>query len=140
MSVFVVDASVGLKWLLPEPFQVEAQRLQHPNFQLHVPTLFDVEIANVLWKMVRRGDLARADADEILTRLPVFPLTRHPEAPLLAVALDVAVQAGRTVYDSLYLALAIQPGGRMVTADEKFRNALAATPWNVHVCWIEDVP
>lgn len=140
MSIFVVDASVGLKWLLPEVFQTEAQRLQHPTCQLHVPTLFDVEIANVLWKRVRRGDLTRPDAEEVLARLPMFPLTRHAEAPLLAAAFDLANQTQRTVYDCLYLALAIQLSGRMVTADEKFRNALAATPWTVHVCWIEDVP
>ena len=37
MSVFVVDASVAVKWMLPEPLSTEAVRLQSPEHQLHVP-------------------------------------------------------------------------------------------------------
>jgi predicted nucleic acid-binding protein len=140
VSVFVVDASVGLKWFIPEDHHAAARRLQDPAHQLHAPTLFDVEIANVLWKKRRRGELTRPEADAILALLPGVPLTRHPEAPLLATAFDLADRAQRTVYDCLYLALALQVGGRLVTADEKFRNALAPTAWAGQLCWIEDVP
>jgi predicted nucleic acid-binding protein len=54
MNLFVVDASVGLKWFIPEVHQADAQRLQSPVCSLHVPTLFDVEICNVLWKKIQR--------------------------------------------------------------------------------------
>jgi predicted nucleic acid-binding protein len=67
-------------------------------------------------------------------------VSRHPEAPLLPVAFDLADRLQRTVYDSLYLALAIQVGGVMVTADDRFVNALAATPWAAHVLRLADVP
>jgi predicted nucleic acid-binding protein len=140
MSTFIVDASVGLKWFLPEDHQADAQRLQAPGLQLHAPTLFDVEIGNILWKKVRRGELTRAEADAVLAQLPALPLTRHAEAPLLPAAFDLADRTQRTVYDCLYLALAVRLGGRMVTADQKLRNALAATPWAAHLCWVEDVP
>jgi predicted nucleic acid-binding protein len=69
-----------------------------------------------------------------------LPLTRHPEAPLLASAFDLADRTQRTVYDCLYLALAVQLGGRMVTADLRLCNALAGTPWAALVCWVENVP
>jgi predicted nucleic acid-binding protein len=84
--------------------------------------------------------LTRAEANAVLVQLPLLALTRHAEAPLLAPAFDVAEQTQRTVYDCLYLALAIQLGGRMVTADQRLYNALAATPWAAHLCWVEDVP
>ena len=42
MTPFVVDASVGLKWFIPEVYESDAQRLQNPAYQLHIPTLFDV--------------------------------------------------------------------------------------------------
>jgi predicted nucleic acid-binding protein len=61
MTVFVVDASVGLKWLVPEVYQADAQRLQNQAYEPHIPTLFDVEIANALWKRIGRGELTRAD-------------------------------------------------------------------------------
>jgi predicted nucleic acid-binding protein len=48
MSLFVVDASVGVKWFVPEVHSDAARRLQDPVHQLHVPTLFDVEIGNIV--------------------------------------------------------------------------------------------
>ncbi len=51
-----------------------------------------------------------------------------PSWPLALSALTIACQAQRTVYDSLYLALALRESAVMVTADEKFYNALQATP------------
>ena len=46
MNVFVVDASVGIKWFLPEVHSRAAIKLHNPAFQLHVPGLFDVEIGS----------------------------------------------------------------------------------------------
>jgi predicted nucleic acid-binding protein len=101
MSLFVVDASVGVKWFVPEAEAAAAQRLQDPAHDLHIPTFFDVEVTNILWKKLRRGELTRAEVDAILSQLPLLPLTRHAEAPLLATALDLADKTQRTVYDCL---------------------------------------
>lgn len=113
MTVFVVDSSVGMKWFVPEVHSADAQRLQDPAHELHVPTFFDVEMGNILWKKLQRGELTRDEADDILNQLPGLPLTRHPVAPLMSAAFDLAAQTQRTAYDCLYLALAIQLGGKM---------------------------
>jgi predicted nucleic acid-binding protein len=102
--------------------------------------LWDVETANILWKKKQRGELSRADADDILTKIIALPLMRHPEAPLLAAAFDLADRLQRTVYDCLYLALAIQLQAKLVTADLRFYNALQGTPEASHLCWIQNVP
>jgi predicted nucleic acid-binding protein len=140
MTLLVVDASVGLKWFLPEVYSAAASRLREPAFQLHVPGLFDVEIGNILWKKMRRAELTRAEADAILDRLPRLPVTRHADAPLVPAALDLAEKTQRTVYDCLYLALAVQLGGRLVTADARLSHGLADTPWGNSLLWIENVP
>jgi predicted nucleic acid-binding protein len=140
MSLLVVDASVGIKWFVPEVLTAEALRLRHVGHELHVPAFFDVEVANIVWKKLRRGELNRVDADDIVTQLPALPLTRHPDSPLLASALDLADQTQRTVYDCVYLALAKQLRGVMMTADEKLVNSLAATPWALLVSWLGAVP
>ena len=140
MSVFIVDASVGMKWFIPEPYEADALRLQDPAHELHAPTLFDVEIGNILWKKVRAGDLTRAEGDAIVLQLPMLPLTRHEALPLLSAAFDIATQTQRTVYDCLYLALAVNLGGQMVTADQRFFNALSSTRWAASLCWITDIP
>jgi predicted nucleic acid-binding protein len=141
MSVAVVDASVGLKWFVPEVHSAEARLWRNGPDELHtLAFFFDLEIANVLWKKIRRAEVARADADLILGQLPSLPVTRHPEAPLLTSAFDLASRTQRTVYDCLYLALAVQLGGRMVTADQRLFNSLAGTPWAPSIRWVADVP
>ena len=102
MSISVVDASVGVKWFLPEIHAAEARQWRTGPDELHVPAFFfELEIANILWKKVQRAEITRADADLILAQLPALPLTRHAEAPLLAPAFDLADRTRRTVYDSV---------------------------------------
>ena len=139
MSLFVVDASVAVKWMLPEPLSREAMRLQSPSDQLHAPSFFEIELANVLWKKVRQGFVTRAEADRLLSAVPGLPLTRHADASLVAAAFDLADRVGRTVYDCMYLALAIRLGGRMVTADDRFANSVANTRWAASVVRLQDV-
>ncbi len=141
MTAAIIDASVAIKWFVPEVHSAEARRWRNGPDELHVPAFFfDVEIANILWKKVRRAEITREDADLIVAQLPLLPMARHLETPLLPVALDLAIRIDRTVYDCLYLALAVQLGGRMVTADERLHNSLAGTAWSSCVCWVGDVP
>jgi predicted nucleic acid-binding protein len=140
MSLYVVDVSVGVKWMLPEPYTAEALRLQDPAHQLHIPGFFTVELANILWKKIRQGLLTRAQADIFLRQVPALPLTRHDDQGLLTSAFNLADQTQRTVYDCLYLALAVQLGGQMVTADERLVNSLAGTPLAASILRVQDVP
>jgi len=141
LSIVIVDASVGVKWFVPEVHAAEARQWRSGPDELHAPAFFfDLEIANILWKKVRRAEITRADADLILGQLPGLPLTRHAEPPLLTSAFDLADRTQRTVYDCLYLALAVQLAGRMVTADQRLYNSLAGTPWAGCICWVGDLP
>jgi predicted nucleic acid-binding protein len=140
MSVFVVDSSVVVKWFVPEFFEAEALRVRDGGTPLHAPNFLDVEVGNILWKKVQRGELVRASADHILDQLPRQAVTRHDSAALVKPAFAIACQAGRTVYDSLYVALAAQLGGVMVTADEKLVNALTGTAWAASILRLQDVP
>jgi predicted nucleic acid-binding protein len=49
-----------------------------------------------------------------------------PSDTLVEAAFAIAAAFDRTVYDSLYIALAIDCQGQLVTADEKLANAVAA--------------
>src|SRR5437868_3288697 len=118
---------------------MEARAWRTGPDELHVPAFFfGLEIANTLWKKVRRAEITRADADLILGQLPALPVARHPESTLLASAFDLANRTQRTVYDCLYLALAVQLGGRMVMADQRLYNSLSGTPWAGFICWVGD--
>lgn len=140
MSLYVVDASAGIKWFVPEIDSDAALRLQDPAHHLHVPSLFDVEVANTIWKKLRRAELSSAAADAIVAQLPLIPVPRHSDGPLVKAAFELAEKTGRTVYDSLYLALADRLGGQVVTADDRFVNALSGTAWANLIVALRQVP
>jgi predicted nucleic acid-binding protein len=129
----VVDASVALKWCLPaqrEELVVEAEELlassRREEVQFLVPDLFWVEVANALWKAVRRNEISPDDAASAISFMRDLDITTFPSVDLVSQALDLAITQGRTVYDSLYVALAMQSKKELITADERLANALAA--------------
>jgi predicted nucleic acid-binding protein len=135
----VVDAAVAVKWFVPEIHATEAARLLEPGHELLAPDLLMPEVGNVLWKKVRRGELLSEEARQVLRGLSAVPLEVHSSSRLLPAALEIAVATGRTVYDSLYLALAEGSRCRLVTADRRLVNALAAGPLSHRLLWIGDV-
>jgi predicted nucleic acid-binding protein len=138
-SLLVVDASVVIKWHVDEIHSDAALRLLADDApELHVPDLMFPEVGNILWKKISRGDLTQEQARGIAHLVAVAPLEVHPSAPLLEAALEIAARTGRTVYDSLYGALAVQLDCRMVTADLRLYNSLKNGPLGSHIVWIEE--
>jgi predicted nucleic acid-binding protein len=140
VSRFVVDASVAFKWFLPEDHMEAARRLLDGSHTLLVPDLLYVEFGNILWKRVQRGEMTEAEALAPLGALGALPLETHSSWPLVLPALEIACRTGRTVYDSLYLALAVREHGVMVTADRKFYDLLQVSALSSHVRWVADAP
>ena len=132
----VVDASVAAKWLLAEALSVKAVGLVQLENELIVPELFWAEIGNILWKKARTGELPDTEALRRFDDLASMGLRTVSNAVIARAAVGVAVAAGRTVYDSVYVALAMHEGCRFVTADERLVNALAGTPYAVHIVWL----
>ena len=139
MNACVVDASVAVKWFLPEVHWEAAWRLRDSQTALHAPAFFELEFSNVLCKKVRRGELSRQDANLMLDQLVQVTITRHPDARLVRAALDLAHQLRQNLYDCLYLALAVHLKTQLVTADQRFRQALRNTMLASHLLWIEDL-
>jgi predicted nucleic acid-binding protein len=138
MSRFVIDASVAFKWFLPEVHAQAARRLLGSNHILLAPDLLYAEFTNILWKRIRRGEMAEVEAGTILRTLGILPLEIHSSWPLVLPALEIACRTDRAAYDSLYLALAVREQSVMVTADLKFYNVIHASTLSPHLCWIED--
>jgi predicted nucleic acid-binding protein len=66
--IYVVDASVAIKWYAPEIYEQEATKLLHGNHAFHAPELIYPEFSNILWKKVRRGEIIAAEGQRIITR------------------------------------------------------------------------
>lgn len=133
MSVLVVDASVAGNWFLPgrgETLVDHAFRLfdQYAAGEIRflVPDLFWAELGNLFWKAVRQERWRRPSAEAALTALQERKLPTVSSAVLLGLAFRIAIAFDRTVYDSLYIALAVHSKSQLVTADERLANAVAA--------------
>lgn len=140
MSDLVVDASVAVKWFLPEIHGEAALRLLEGQYTLRAPDLIFSEFGNVLWKRFRKGQISRKEAIVTTEALLALPLQVESSQSLIPAALEIACSAHRTVYDSLYLAVAIAHQCRVVTADSKLHNALKRGALSPHLLWVEDIP
>jgi predicted nucleic acid-binding protein len=141
LNRLVVDASIAVKWYLPEAHADHAARLCRGDTALEAPDLLYAEVGNALWKRVRRKELRREQADEILSALGQAPLEIFPCRLLAPAALEIAGGTGLTVYDCLYLATAMLTGSRLVTADRRlFERARDAPLLMDRVLWIEELP
>lgn len=134
MRPVVVDASVAAKWFLPEPDATAALRLLDGGHHLAAPDLIRAEIGNLAWKLQTRDVLDPKEASELIEHFLSMPVEIHDSAYLLAPAVEIAIATKRAVYDSLYLALAIELGGIVVTADERWVNALETGPFHRFLC------
>jgi len=140
VSGYVVDASVAIKWFIPEIHSEAAVQAKSVRQQLHVPAFLTLELGNVIAKKIRREELTRADGETVLKELRDLPLQRHADERLFPAAYKLTLDTRQSLYDCLYLALAETINGRLITADRKFYNALAGGPYGRRLIWVEDLP
>ncbi len=124
MSLYVVDASLVIKWYIPEALSEEADRflarIESTGEQLIAPDFLLVELGNVLWKKAHRKEITDATVHEILDALLNRLSVHLIESNLLIQrAVEIATQTSCSVYDSLYLSAADTYDALLITADQK---------------------
>jgi predicted nucleic acid-binding protein len=135
----VVDASVAIKWFVEEVHAEAARCLLADVYRLYAPDLLWPESGNILWKKVQRGELTVPEARLIREGLERQPLTISLSRLIFEPALEIALDTGRTVYDSCYIALAMLHESPLVTADQRLFNALRQTDYRPHLLWVEEL-
>jgi len=125
----VVDASVGVKFVVPEGGHETARAVLDQSLRGAVPTAFpdfaSLEVANALWVKTRRRELTSglARASLALFMRVTLRFIRVPERVLAVDALEIALDHGLTAYDGCYLALARRMGLPLLSADVKLATA-----------------
>lgn len=114
----VVDASVAVQWALNEAGTTRALALRHEE-GLIAPSLIATEIGNALWKAVRRGHVARAEALDTMAAILIPFDALVPVEDLRSRALEIALELDHPIYDCFYLALAERERCPLVTADKR---------------------
>lgn len=138
----VVDASIAVKWVVPEEHSDTADRLLAAGISLHAPGHWLAEAGTVLWaKSAIKGVLTRRQAEDRVEWLSELAVEETPVRGLLAAATTVSFDLHLTVYDALYLALAERIAAPFVTADRKLHDtAKANARWCDRVMWVADIP
>ena len=132
----IVDASVAVKWFIPETGAEVAQALLERGL-LAAPALIRIEVAGAIIRKVRFQEIeprvaeivarawSQALAEGVVALLP--DETHLPEAFRLAISLRHPLQ------DCLYLAAAKHHAAPLVTADEKFAAKARASYRNIRL-------
>ncbi len=138
MNACVVDASVAVKWFLPEIHSEAAGKILEARQKLLAPDLIWAEVGNTLWKKILRKEITTEESSGILKDFLRFPLQIYRTKGLLDAAWSLAIEYKVSVYDSLYLALAIGHGCSLVTADRKFYESMRKEAIGKKLIWVED--
>jgi predicted nucleic acid-binding protein len=128
VSVFVVDASVVVKWFVPEIHSEAARRLLKLPHEYLAPDLLFAETTNTIWKKIRRGELKLDEGRDLVRDIGRIPVETVSCRTLADDAHSLANATGQTVYDALYVALAVRLDTRLVTADGRLEAALSKVP------------
>ena len=137
---YVLDASIGIKWVMNDVDSVEARGLRD-KYRSQIPDLispdsFPLEAAHALAKAERRGIVT--DAVQLWVELMLNSPNLVPCMPLMLRALRIAQQARIGVYDCLYVALAERERCELVTADTRLLNSLK--PTYPFIVWLASLP
>ncbi|MBV9764024.1 MAG: type II toxin-antitoxin system VapC family toxin [Acidobacteriaceae bacterium] len=120
----VVDTNVVAYFLLGTPeFVDEVRQFWREAAETLAPAIWEAELANVIWKAVRASV---ANRDEGLQRLRFasrLGIQSVPSKSLWEGALLRAVDAGMTVYDTLFVELAIREQLPLATFDSQVLSA-----------------
>jgi predicted nucleic acid-binding protein len=116
--MIVLDASAALELLLrTKAGDVVRDRIMHANQSLHVPHVFDLEIAQVLRRYHLAGDLREPRAREALKDAADLDVERYSHEPLLPRIWQLRNVA--TAYDAAYVALAEALRAPLLTSDAR---------------------
>ena len=129
MTAFVLDASVAVAWCFDDESTPAAWALldRLRTAPGYVPTLWALEIGNILLGAERRQRITRARTTEFLEILCALDIRADAEVQprALQVVLPLAREQGLTTYDASYLELAMRLGLPLATKDRALAGAAA---------------
>ena len=120
--MIVLDASAAVDWLLQTPAgQRIERRIDSRKETLHAPHLLDLEVTQVLRRLVRQKIITEDRADEAVRDLLDLRIHRYSHVVFLNRIWQL--RHNFSTYDAAYLVLAEQLGAALLTRDGKLASA-----------------
>jgi predicted nucleic acid-binding protein len=132
MKKLVLDASVVLKWFLPDE-ELGQNALDILNnyvdgeLELMEPSILPYEILNGLLVAERRGRISQKVTNEAFYAFLELGIQFHDTYVDFSEILPFARSSQRSVYDASYMALAKKKDIDFVTGDKRLHNAVKGT-------------
>jgi predicted nucleic acid-binding protein len=122
--VIVLDASAAIDWLLQTSAGKEIEdRIYSRSESLHAPHLLDLEVAQVLRRLVRECVVSGPRADQAIEDLSDLRMTRYPH--FVFVPRVWQLKENFSAYDAAYVALTEKLRATLVTRDARLASACA---------------
>jgi len=116
--MIVLDASAAVDWLLQTPAgQLVENRIYSRNQTLHAPHVLDLEVAQVLRRLVAQRVVTGLRAQQAVEDLLDLRITRYPHDVLLSRIWRL--RHNFSAYDAAYITLAEELGAVLVTRDSR---------------------
>lgn len=122
--MIVLDASAAIDWLLQTAAgqQIE-NRIYSRAESLHAPHLLDLEVAQVLRRLVREGAVSAQRADQAVQDLQSLRVTRYPH--IIFLPHIWRLRHNLSAYDAAYVALTEKLGATLITRDARLASGTA---------------
>lgn len=134
MNLYVLDASAWLRFFIGDGpvvpnMKPAAVHVERGSARFVAPELILIEAAHALLRKVRRGIIDSDEEQSLWKSMRLMPIELQPAEPYIDDAVKLASKNVLSVYDALYLAVALRIGAALFTADDQ----LAAIARNYRV-------
>ncbi|MEA3410663.1 MAG: type II toxin-antitoxin system VapC family toxin, partial [Pseudomonadota bacterium] len=123
LMAFVLDCSMTMAWVFPDEASEFTDSLRESLLKDHavVPAIWRIEVGNVLLVATRRGRISSDDWPRIRDNLEALPIDVDPEScgRVLESVLPIAYERKLSVYDAMYLEIALRRGLPLATLDKE---------------------
>jgi predicted nucleic acid-binding protein len=120
--MIVLDASAAVDWLLQTSAgQSIEKRIYSRNETLHAPHLLDLEVTQVLRRLVQQGVVPAHRANEAIRDLLDLRITRYPHVVLMPRIWQL--RHNFSAYDAAYVVLAEKLRAALVTRDGRLASS-----------------
>ena len=128
---FVLDCSMTMAWIFADEGSERTAALLESLLQDHalVPSLWPMEVANVLLAATRRGRIKQNHWPKLLSHLSALPIhiDRETAGHVFNNSLPLAQTHQLSVYDAVYLDLALRRHLPLATLDNRLAAACRAS-------------
>jgi predicted nucleic acid-binding protein len=129
----VIDASVAVKWFVPEADWPAARRMLALDLGMVAPDILAVETLSALLRKHRRREVADSLPGQAVGMLAALRVEMVPHGPLLREATALSLRCRHAVYDCFYLLIAQRRSLPLATFDRRLAalaESLAIPLWS----------